>query len=77
MVIRKLGNVAVAKCPHCGRRIELGTRSRRGRILSCPHCDAVLELVNEDPPLIDWVYPELGSRKTSTSKPRENNETGQ
>ena len=62
-VIGRLGMIATAKCPDCGRRIELGTRSRMGRILACPRCDAALEVVSLDLPLLDLVYPELRTRK--------------
>ena len=47
-----------AKCPDCARTISLGC-PRRIWIFACPHCSALLEVVQLDPPVLNWVYPEL------------------
>ena len=48
--------VAIARCPDCGERIQLQGRVYVGREVVCPDCDAVLEVVDTEPIELDWAY---------------------
>ena len=59
-----------AQCPGCGRLIDLG-RPKRVWIFLCPQCSAPLEVIQLDPPVLNWVYPELlWERLTNTFEGR-------
>ena len=45
-----------AKCPDCGRHIDLRADLRLHEVVICPHCDADLEVVSKNPPELDWAY---------------------
>ena len=49
-----------AKCPDCGRYVDLGTHPRLHEVVMCPHCDADLEVSSKDPPELDWAYADSG-----------------
>ena len=46
--------MAVAYCPDCGRRIELGRRPWLGQQAFCEQCNGDLEVVETNPPSLDW-----------------------
>ena len=48
--------VTTARCPGCGRTVRLGADSKEGQRLGCPHCGDFLEIINLEPPELDWVF---------------------
>ncbi len=44
-----------ASCPECGFLVELNMPFE-GQYLTCPRCRARLEVVNLEPPELDWAY---------------------
>lgn len=53
---RKSRGATNAFCPDCDGRIVLHPRIRMGQQVNCPHCGTDLEVVEMDPPELDWVY---------------------
>ncbi|MGD2206911.1 MAG: lysine biosynthesis protein LysW [Anaerolineae bacterium] len=53
--------MAFVYCPDCASRIYLGRRPWLGQPAMCDHCNADLEVIELDPPQVDWVD-ELASR---------------
>ena len=51
--------VATARCPGCGRRVNLGPRPVAGHRFGCPHCGDYLEVINLEPPELDWAFDDL------------------
>jgi hypothetical protein len=49
----------VAPCPDCGRLVDLGARPREGQRLSCSRCRNHLEIINLEPPELDWAFDNL------------------
>ena len=45
-----------AKCPDCGRSVELRADIRLREVVICPHCDADVEVISKDPLELDWAY---------------------
>ncbi|MCJ7536938.1 MAG: hypothetical protein WA997_15745 [Anaerolineales bacterium] len=45
-----------AKCPVCEEKIKLGKKVEFLNRHSCPTCKALLEVLNIDPPELDWIY---------------------
>ena len=58
--------ILAAQCPDCGRLIELPS-PRRGRIFLCPQCSAPLEVVQLDPPVLNWLYPDLSRERLTNA----------
>ena len=48
--------MAMAFCPECDRRIDVGPRPKEGQQVTCPHCGADLEVINLQPLELDWAY---------------------
>ena len=48
--------IKLAKCPSCVTKININTMSRLGQQIKCPECEAILEVVQFNPPLLDWVF---------------------
>jgi len=46
--------VAIAYCPDCGNRIDLGRKPWVGQAAFCQKCDADLEVIRTNPPELDW-----------------------
>ncbi len=56
----------LARCPHCGFSITLGNDARVGEMIVCPACGEELEIVDLDPPRLDFASAgewEEGSRE--------------
>jgi lysine biosynthesis protein LysW len=47
--------MAFAYCPDCGRRIYLSRKPWKGQPITCDYCDADLEVVDLNPPRVDWA----------------------
>jgi lysine biosynthesis protein LysW len=45
-----------ARCPGCGQRVNLGAEPRLGQAISCRGCRQDFEVINLDPPKLDWGY---------------------
>lgn len=50
--------MAIATCPDCGQKVDLGLQPKLGKEMICPHCGAELEVVSLDPVELDWAYAE-------------------
>lgn len=48
--------VATARCPGCGRTVKLGAQPSESQRLGCPHCGDHLEIINLEPPELDWAF---------------------
>ncbi len=46
---------ALAECPACESRIEIGRKLRIGQITTCPACRERLEVVRLNPIVLDWM----------------------
>ncbi len=46
--------MAIAYCPDCGNRIDLGRKPWVGQAALCQRCYADLEVVRTSPPELDW-----------------------
>ena len=46
----------VASCPDCDEQIDLGPRPTEGQRLTCFNCGAQLEIINLEPPELDWAF---------------------
>jgi alpha-aminoadipate carrier protein LysW len=53
--MNKRTRIAVAPCPDCEWEIRLGTQPEEGQKVACPKCGAELEIIDLDPPELDWV----------------------
>jgi hypothetical protein len=40
----------------CERQIELGYDPQIGQRIKCPYCKVELEIINLEPPELDWIY---------------------
>lgn len=47
--------MAFAYCPDCSARIYLGRKPWLGQPTTCDYCDSDLEVVQLNPPLLDWT----------------------
>lgn len=45
-----------AFCLDCDRSIKLDDRLRIGNVVECPHCESEFQLVQMDPPELEWLY---------------------
>ena len=45
-----------AKCPICEEKIKLGKKVELLNRHTCPTCKALLEVLNANPPELDWIY---------------------
>lgn len=43
-------------CLDCERKIEIGPTHKVGEKIKCRHCGVRLEIINLEPPELDWVY---------------------
>ncbi len=43
-------------CPECGAFIHIGEHAQVGERIACPNCGAKLEVINADPPEVDWLF---------------------
>lgn len=43
-------------CPECGAIIPIAEHTQVGERLICPGCGAKLEVINADPPEVDWAF---------------------
>ncbi|GAB4539419.1 MAG: hypothetical protein Kow0063_28210 [Anaerolineae bacterium] len=43
-------------CPDCGRTISLKSQLREGQRFTCLNCGAFLEIINLEPPELDWAF---------------------
>ncbi|GAB4506581.1 MAG: hypothetical protein Kow00123_07190 [Anaerolineales bacterium] len=43
-------------CPECGATIHIGQHAKVGAKFACPNCGAKLEVINANPPEVDWVF---------------------
>ncbi len=44
-----------ADCPDCGSSIRFKKAPQEGEMVSCPVCDALLEVVDTEPIILDWA----------------------
>jgi lysine biosynthesis protein LysW len=51
--------MAFAYCPDCSARIYLGHKPWVGQPATCDHCESDLEVVQVNPPILDWTDGEL------------------
>jgi lysine biosynthesis protein LysW len=51
--------MAFAYCPDCSARIYLGHKPWVGQPAFCDHCESDLEVVQVNPPRLDWADGEL------------------
>jgi len=47
--------MAFSYCPDCGSRIYLGHKPWVGQLAGCDRCAADLEVVELNPPQLDWT----------------------
>ena len=53
------GEVATSHpCPNCGSMINLVAEVREGQWVTCSECGVELEVINREPPELDWVFGE-------------------
>jgi lysine biosynthesis protein LysW len=45
-----------AECPECDAWVELPKNIRLGKKLKCPECETMLEIVELDPPVLDYAF---------------------
>ncbi|MBC7259125.1 MAG: hypothetical protein H5T65_07730 [Chloroflexi bacterium] len=43
-------------CPECGATLPIGKYAEVGAKVVCPQCGAKLEVINANPPEVDWVF---------------------
>jgi lysine biosynthesis protein LysW len=53
--MHKRTRTVVAPCPDCEWEIHLGAQPEEGQKITCPKCGVELEIVDMDPPELDWV----------------------
>lgn len=62
------GDLTDLLCIHCGGEIALTSAAQAGLRVTCPACQAQLELINLNPPELDWAYDEpFGEYRRSQS----------
>ncbi len=49
-------SMLVAPCPDCEWEIYLGAQPREGQKVTCPDCGAELQVIDLDPPELDWAF---------------------
>jgi uncharacterized paraquat-inducible protein A len=54
--MHKRARMAVASCPDCEWEVYLGAQPKEGQRVTCPSCKAALEVVDLDPPELDWAF---------------------
>lgn len=47
--------MAFSYCPDCGSRVYLGHKPWVGQPVGCDRCNADLEVVEVNPPQLDWT----------------------
>lgn len=50
--------MAMAFCPECDTRIDLGPEPEEGQKVTCSNCGAYLQVVATSPIELDWVFEE-------------------
>jgi hypothetical protein len=53
--------LATVPCLDCGRMITLGEKLKEGHRFTCPSCGAFLEVINLNPPELDWAFSQSDS----------------
>lgn len=43
-------------CPECGAILHTAAHTQVGERIVCPVCAAKLEVINTDPPEVDWAF---------------------
>ncbi len=43
-------------CLECERELDLGRNPTVGQRICCPYCEVQLEIINLEPPELDWIY---------------------
>jgi lysine biosynthesis protein LysW len=43
-------------CLDCERQLELDHNPQIGQRIKCPYCRVELEIINLEPPELDWIY---------------------
>jgi alpha-aminoadipate carrier protein LysW len=61
--VKGVTSMATAFCPNCDGEIRLGPQPRIGQRVTCPDCDTELEIIELDPPELDWIYEGPGEGK--------------
>lgn len=51
--------MAFAYCPDCSARIYLGQKPWVGQPVTCDYCESDFEVVQVNPPRLDWADGEL------------------
>jgi lysine biosynthesis protein LysW len=52
----KEGNMPKAVCPACGKSLTLSAEeSVLYEQITCSYCDALLEVIDEDPPILEEI----------------------
>ncbi len=51
-----------AFCLDCERSIELNSTAQIGQRVRCAHCHVELEIINLNPPELDWIYQRLDNQ---------------
>ncbi len=51
--------LATAPCLDCGQTIKLAAQLEQGDRLTCPHCGSHLEIINLEPPELDWAFSQI------------------
>ena len=56
--------MSITYCLDCEREIKIDAQATLGQRIACRHCGVTLEIINVDPPELDWVYdgPIAGSK---------------
>jgi hypothetical protein len=50
----KMSKLAV--CPSCAIKVDIGQKPYFGHRIVCPDCKAALEIIQVNPPLLDWLF---------------------
>lgn len=43
-------------CLECERELDLGNQPQVGQRVKCEYCEVQLEIINLEPPELDWIY---------------------
>lgn len=46
----------IVECLSCGEGIYVGRNPKVGSFITCHSCDALLEIIDIEPIMIDWPY---------------------
>ena len=45
-----------ANCPSCSIQVDIGKNRHPYQRFRCPGCETFLEIINIDPPVLDWAF---------------------